>query len=133
MHNARYKFQLRHSHRYELKVQASDGRFDTLAQVLITVEQPRNSGLHFTKDRYSARVMENDQRKRNLVVVQPIGPGLHQHFTFSLLNNQDLFTVGKTSGVVQTKGVPFDREQRENYTVVVQVQTGCVCVLYFCC
>ena len=102
-------------------MQASDGRFDTLARVLITVEQPRNSGLHFTKDQYSAKVTENDKAKRNLVVVQPIGPGLHQHFTFSLLNNQELFSVGETSGVVQTKGVPFDREQRENYTVVVQV------------
>ena len=107
--------------RYELKVQASDGRFDTLARVFITVEQPRDSGLRFTKDRYSTSVTENDKTKRNLVVVQPIGPGLHQRFAFSLLNNQELFTVGKTSGVVQTKGVPFDREQRENYTVVVQV------------
>ncbi|XP_076446580.1 protocadherin Fat 1-like isoform X2 [Babylonia areolata] len=107
--------------RYDLKVQASDGHFDTVVSVVITVEQSVDSGLHFTKDRYSASVTENDKRVQNLAVVQPIAPGLLQHFTFSLLNNHDLFTVGSTSGVVQTKGLAFDREEKENYTLVVQV------------
>lgn len=106
---------------YELKVQASDGRFDTVTRVVIAVEQSRDSGLRFTKEHYSASIDENDSHVQNLVVVQPAAPGLVQYFTFRLLNNRELFTVGRTSGVLQTKGRAFDREQKDNYTVVVEV------------
>ncbi|KAK7449354.1 hypothetical protein BaRGS_00040023, partial [Batillaria attramentaria] len=107
--------------RYELKVQVTDGRFNTLSRVSITVDQSRDSGLRFTKDQYSATVMENANSVQNLVVVQPLTSTLNHHFTFSLLNNRDIFTVGATSGVLQTQASPLDREERENYTVVVQV------------
>lgn len=109
------------SFRYELKVQASDGRFDTLASVEIVVEESADSGIRFSKDFYTASVKENDNSKQNLVVIQPVAESLNHQFAFGLLNNHDMFTVGETSGVVQTLGVPFDREQLDNYTVVVEV------------
>lgn len=108
----------------------SDGTFDVSTSVIITVEQSRDSGLRFTKDTYTVNVTENDSRVQNLIVVQPIVPDLNHKFSFSLLNNNDMFTVGATSGVVQTRGVSFDREQNDAYTVVVQVGKLFLCYLY---
>lgn len=65
-----------------------------------------------------------------LTVIQPIGLDIDSHLSFTLLNNQDLFTIGKTSGVVSTKGVGFDREKRDNYTLVIMVNKVMFCV--FC-
>ncbi|XP_076467657.1 protocadherin Fat 1-like [Babylonia areolata] len=110
--------------RYQLTVQASDGYFDMQAQVVISVEESKDSGIIFNRDSYSVHVAENAADLQNLLVIQPHSYDASQHFSFTLLNNQDLFSVGKTSGVLKTRGVPLDREQQENYTVVVEVTSS---------
>lgn len=56
------------------------------------------------------------------MVIQPVGLDSGNHVTFILLNNKDLFSVGQTSGVVSTNGLPLDRERKDNYTLVVRVR-----------
>ena len=107
--------------RYELKVQVSDGKFDSTATVIISVQQTVDSGLRFTKQVYHASVQENLSVIKRLTVVQTVGHRLNEHLRFSLLNNKDEFSIGHSSGALKTKGIPFDRELRDNYTVVVRV------------
>ena len=107
---------------YNLTIQVSDGRFDTSSHLAVMVEQPGNrSHVRFTEEKYFCTVPENTNTVENLVVVEPVVTGHDQHYLFSLLNNQHLFSVGGTSGVVRTSGVPLDREQSDNYTLVIQV------------
>ncbi|KAK6173109.1 hypothetical protein SNE40_016628 [Patella caerulea] len=107
---------------YNLRVMVSDGKFQTTANILVTVEKSVDSGLKFTQDTYTVHHGENLKKIESLIIVQPVGHSINEHFTFHLLNNHDKFTVGLTSGVVYTKGVAFDRELKDNYTVVVAVE-----------
>ena len=47
---------------------------------------------------------------------------LNEGLRFSLLNPTGHFGIGTTSGVVRTTGVPFDREVKDHYEVVVQAR-----------
>ena len=76
--------------------------------------------------RYQASVQENSAKQVDLVVLQPRDLERGQHLTFTLLNNRDFFSVGQTSGVLSTSGLEFDREEKDNYTVVVKVNNGVV-------
>ena len=64
---------------------------------------------------------ENKPTESQLVIIQPVSFDLGRHVTFTLLNNHDYFSVGRTSGVVSTTGLAFDREEKDSYTVVVKV------------
>ncbi|XP_041359153.1 protocadherin Fat 1-like isoform X2 [Gigantopelta aegis] len=107
--------------RYELKVQVSDGKFDSTATVIISVQQTVDSGLRFTKKVYLASVQENMSMIKRLTVVQTVGHKLNERLRFALLNNKDEFSIGHSSGALKTKGIPFNREMQDNYTVVVRV------------
>lgn len=72
--------------------------------------------------RYTTSVAENTSTKAQLMVIQPVGLDSGNHVTFILLNNKYLFSVGQTSGVVSTNGLPLDRERKDNYTLVVRVR-----------
>ncbi|CAL1526834.1 unnamed protein product [Lymnaea stagnalis] len=108
--------------RYELTVHATDGKFTTAVRVFITVQQAGASPLRFTKDRYTTSVVENSAKQVNLIIIQPLGVDVGTHLTYTLLNNRDFFSVGQTSGVLSTTGLEFDREKKDNYTVVIKVQ-----------
>uniref|UniRef100_A0A2C9M9H4 Uncharacterized protein n=1 Tax=Biomphalaria glabrata TaxID=6526 RepID=A0A2C9M9H4_BIOGL len=107
---------------YELTIQASDGKFDTPVKVTINVQKAEASTLKFTSERYTANVVENNHKQEQLVVIQPVGLEVNRHLTFTLLNNVDHFSIGQTSGVLSTTGLEFDREKKDNYTVVIKVQ-----------
>ncbi|ESO94055.1 hypothetical protein LOTGIDRAFT_104487 [Lottia gigantea] len=107
---------------YYLRVMVTDGKFQTSADISITVEKTVDYGLRFTEDQYIVYVEENSKKVDRLLVVQPVGHSINEHLTFKLLNNKNMFSVGQTSGVLYTKGVPFDRELNNNYTVVVSVE-----------
>lgn len=77
--------------------------------------------IYFLLSRYTASVPENMAAITQLTIIQPVGLDVESHVFFTLLNNQDLFTVGETSGVLSTTGLEFDREESDNYTVVIKV------------
>lgn len=51
-----------------------------------------------------------------------LGSELNEHLKFSILNPTDMFEIGETSGVIQTRGRPFDREVQDNYLLIVEVR-----------
>ena len=106
---------------YEIEVIVTDGNQRSLALLNIRVKQTEMTGLRFDRNVYHAQVVENSTEVAQLLVLQPRGHDLNEHLVFSVRNPDDMFVVGRTSGVLQTTGRVFDHEAKGNYTVVVQV------------
>ncbi|XP_006741893.1 protocadherin Fat 1 [Leptonychotes weddellii] len=107
--------------RYELTVRASDGRFVSFTSVKINVKESKESQLKFTQDFYSAVVKENSTEARTLAVITAIGNPINEPLFYQILNPDRRFKISRTSGVLSTTGIPFDREQQEAFDVVVEV------------
>ncbi|XP_036407043.1 protocadherin Fat 1-like isoform X2 [Megalops cyprinoides] len=107
--------------RYELTVRVSDGRFVSAATVNINVRENNNSLLKFTQELYSASIPENSSEKKTLAIVAVVGSRVNEPLFYTILNPDRRFTIGRTSGVLSTTGVPFDREEQSMFDVVVEV------------
>nr|KAF6460308.1 FAT atypical cadherin 1 [Molossus molossus] len=107
--------------RYELTVRASDGRFASFSSVKINVKESKESQLKFTQDFYSAVVKENSTDARTLAVITAVGNPINEPLFYHILNPDRRFRISRTSGVLSTTGIPFDREQQEAFDVVVEV------------
>ncbi|XP_045895570.1 protocadherin Fat 3 isoform X2 [Micropterus dolomieu] len=107
--------------RYRFNVKVWDGRFSSTASVTVLVREAVESGLLFTFPIYSASIQENIPNVTLVTVVNTVGHRLNEPLKYTLLNPGGLFTIRPTCGVVLTTGVPFDREERERYELVVEV------------
>ncbi|KAM9846402.1 protocadherin Fat 3 [Aulostomus maculatus] len=107
--------------RYRFNVKVWDGRFSSMALVTVLVREAMDSGLSFTLPVYSAFIQENISNVTVLTVVNTVGHHLNEPLKYSLLNPGGRFTIRPTCGVVLTTGVPFDREEKASYTLVVEV------------
>ncbi|GIX90248.1 protocadherin Fat 3 [Caerostris extrusa] len=108
---------------YQLVVSASDSEYEASSKVSIKVKESRAGTLHFSKSKYSAQVEENSAKVVTVAVITVIGTALNEHLTFKILNPSDMFEVGSTSGVVRSRGIPFDRELQSFYTLVIEVRS----------
>lgn len=108
------------SNSYKLHVRVSDGKFSSIAYVNINVENSENSGLIFQKAIYEATIFENSTKIVTVAVVNVLGTSLNEHIEFRILNPTDLFKIGRTSGVIQTTGLRFDRETQDNYELIIE-------------
>jgi protocadherin Fat 1/2/3 len=66
-------------------------------------------------------IRENEEISTNLMVIQVVNFG-NDPLIFDLMNGNDNFIIGQTSGVLQTKRKKFDREHCNHYDLVVKVQ-----------
>ncbi|XP_068572025.1 protocadherin Fat 3 [Cebidichthys violaceus] len=107
--------------RYRFNVKVWDGRFSSLATVTVLVREAIDSGLLFTFPVYSASIPENIPNVTLVTVVNTVGHRLNEPLKYTLLNPSGRFTIRPTCGVVLTTGVPFDREDKESYELVVEV------------
>lgn len=107
--------------RYELKVRVSDGRFGAIATVKISVKENGGSKLKFTSDSYKAYVQENSSDKKTLAVIAAVGNQVNEPLFYKILNPDKRFHISRTSGVMSTTGIPFDRETRDTFDIVVEV------------
>ncbi|RMC07431.1 hypothetical protein DUI87_16899 [Hirundo rustica rustica] len=105
---------------YMLIVRVSDGKFYSTAMVTILVKEAMDSGLHFTQNSYSTSISENSTNITKIAVVNAVGNRLNEPLKYSILNPGNKFKIKSTSGVIQTTGVPFDREEQELYELVVE-------------
>ena len=106
---------------YDLGVRVSDGKYQTTTTVHISVDFTPNDGLTFSHQDYYAEISENITNIERVTLVQAVGQHINEHLTFSILNPNNKFQIGATSGVVQTTGRLFDRELQDNYTLTVAV------------
>ncbi|XP_071951311.1 protocadherin Fat 1-like isoform X2 [Antedon mediterranea] len=106
---------------YVLTVTVSDGMNKGTTEVRISVQQALESELRFAKDSYSAAIIENDPTIKILALVSAVGNALNEPLEYRILNPDKMFNISKTSGILRTMGIPFDREAKQEYTIVVEV------------
>uniref|UniRef100_A0A8V5FTW4 Uncharacterized protein n=1 Tax=Melopsittacus undulatus TaxID=13146 RepID=A0A8V5FTW4_MELUD len=105
---------------YMLIARVSDGKFYSTAMVTIMVKEAMDSGLHFMQNFYSTSISENSTNITKVAVVNAVGNRLNEPLKYSILNPGNKFRIKSTSGVIQTTGIPFDREEQELYELVVE-------------
>uniref|UniRef100_A0A452QUT3 Protocadherin Fat 2 n=1 Tax=Ursus americanus TaxID=9643 RepID=A0A452QUT3_URSAM len=106
----------------ELTIRASDGLYQDTAIVKIFLTQALNTSLQFDQIVYRARVKENLQDRKALVILGAQGNHLNDTLSYFLLNGTDMFHMVKSAGVLQTRGVVFDREEQDTYEVAVELR-----------
>ncbi|XP_069510101.1 protocadherin Fat 2 [Ambystoma mexicanum] len=107
---------------HKLTVRASDGLFKSASLVKINFAEAFETDLKFDQEVYTAVVMENNFSIETLIILGVSGNQLNEPLFFSVLNNGDHFQIIRSSGVLRTRGVTFDREEREIYEVAVEVK-----------
>ncbi|CAI5653205.1 unnamed protein product [Oreochromis niloticus] len=107
---------------YQLRVKAFDGLYRDLATVNISVTNLTESDLRFEHKAYSTSVSENIKTVKTLAVLKVTGCFLNEPLLYSVLNPAGRFTISPTAGLLETTGVPFDREEQDVYDIVVKVQ-----------
>ncbi|KAL7983248.1 hypothetical protein Chor_000124 [Crotalus horridus] len=105
---------------YMLIVKVSDGKFYSSAIVTIMVKEAMDSGLHFIQSHYSTSILENSTNITKVAVVNAVGNRLNEPLKYSILNPGNKFKIKPTLGLIQTVGLPFDREEQELYELVVE-------------
>ncbi|XP_066504787.1 protocadherin Fat 2 [Hoplias malabaricus] len=107
---------------YELKVVASDGLYKDVALVKINVTTIKETSLKFEERMHIGTVLENTTSIRTLTVLRATGSYLNEPLIYTVLNPDNKFSMVTSSGVLQTTGVPFDREEQSEYDVAVEVR-----------
>uniref|UniRef100_A0A3B4TRB4 FAT atypical cadherin 2 n=3 Tax=Percomorphaceae TaxID=1489872 RepID=A0A3B4TRB4_SERDU len=107
---------------YQLVVKASDGLYKDSATVIVNVTNLTASDLGFEQKVYSASITENLKTVKILAALKATGCYLNEPLLYSVVNPMERFAISQTSGVLETTGVPFDREEKDLYDVVVKVQ-----------
>ncbi|XP_015840543.1 fat-like cadherin-related tumor suppressor homolog isoform X2 [Tribolium castaneum] len=110
-------------HFYKLHVRVSDGKFSSVAKVMIRVEESDNSGLVFQKPLYEGSIIENSTKITTVCVVNVLGSALNEYLEFKILNPTKMFTIGLTSGVIRTTGIKFDREVQDKYELIIEARS----------
>uniref|UniRef100_A0A8C4HCU1 FAT atypical cadherin 3a n=1 Tax=Dicentrarchus labrax TaxID=13489 RepID=A0A8C4HCU1_DICLA len=108
--------------RFRFSVKVSDGKFSNMALVTILVREALDSGLSFPHSLYSSSIQENVSNITKVAVVNAVGNHLNEPLKYTLLNAGTRFGIRPTSGVIQTTGIPFDREEQEFYELVVEAR-----------
>uniref|UniRef100_A0A3Q3VQC2 Uncharacterized protein n=1 Tax=Mola mola TaxID=94237 RepID=A0A3Q3VQC2_MOLML len=106
---------------YQLVVKASDGLYKDIATVKVNVTNLPASDLEFEQNVYSASVTENLQTVHTLAALKATGCYLNEPLSYSVVNPMGKFAISKSSGVLETTGFPFDREEQDVYDIVVMV------------
>lgn len=108
---------------YKLHVRVSDGKYSTISYVYVKVENSENSGLVFQKPIYENSVAENSTKTQTVCIVNVLGTALNEHVEFKILNPTEMFKIGLTSGAIETTGKRFDREEKDNYELIVEAKS----------
>ncbi|XP_057694792.1 protocadherin Fat 3a isoform X5 [Corythoichthys intestinalis] len=108
--------------RFRFSVKVSDGKFSTTAMVTILVREALDSGLRFSNELYTSSIQENVSNITKVAVLNVVGNRLNEPLKYTLLNPGKRFKIRPTSGVIQTTGLPFDREEQEFYELVVEAR-----------
>uniref|UniRef100_A0A3P9L436 FAT atypical cadherin 3a n=1 Tax=Oryzias latipes TaxID=8090 RepID=A0A3P9L436_ORYLA len=107
---------------FRFTVQVSDGKFSSSALVTLNVQEALDSGLSFTHNIYYSSIKENLPNITKVAVVSAVGNHLNEPLKYSLLNAGTHFRIRPTSGVIQTTGIPFDREEQEFYELIAEAK-----------
>ena len=104
-----------------LTVLVSDSLHSTSTELVLSVSDKAENSLQFSQKRYFAHVIENSVKQLNLLRVEVVNLEERKNIRFEMLNPNDYLLIKPTSGVVQTTGKAFDREEKDHYSLIVQV------------
>lgn len=107
---------------YQLGIRASDGFLKDSATVNINVTKLMPSDFRFEQKVYVASVRENLNMVKPLAALQVLGCYLNEPLLYSVMNPLGKFAISQASGVLETTGIPFDREEQDVYDILVKVQ-----------
>ncbi|XP_069025546.1 protocadherin Fat 2 [Embiotoca jacksoni] len=107
---------------YQLVVKASDGLYKDSATVKVNVTNVTASDLGFDHEVYTVSVTENLETVKTLAALKVAGCHFNEPLSYAVVNPIGKFSISQTSGVLETTGIPFDREEKDVYDVVVKVQ-----------
>lgn len=107
---------------YQLTLRASDGLHQDLATVKVNGSALRAGHLRFEQEVFTVSVAENLRTVQTLAALKAKGCLFNEPLVYSLLNPEGKFTISASSGVLETTGIPFDREETDAYEVVVMVR-----------
>lgn len=107
---------------HQLVVRASDGLYKDSAIVKITLTNLTESKFRFEQKVYSASVTENRKTPKRLAALKATGCYLNEPLIYSVVNPMGRFTISETSGILESTGIPFDREEQDVFDVVVKVE-----------
>uniref|UniRef100_A0A671LFV9 FAT atypical cadherin 1b n=1 Tax=Sinocyclocheilus anshuiensis TaxID=1608454 RepID=A0A671LFV9_9TELE len=107
--------------RYRLTIQVSDGSFTGTATVKVSVKENKGHNLKFTQEIFTAYVQENSVEKKTLAILSVVGNRVNEPLFYSILNPNSKFEMGRTSGVLFSTGIPFDREEQDLFEILVEV------------
>ncbi|KAI5607990.1 protocadherin Fat 2 [Silurus asotus] len=107
---------------YELNVIASDGVYKDTTLVNVSVTEMKRTNLKFEDRIYVGNVLENTTSVKTLTVLRATGIYLNEPLIYSVLYPANTFSVVQSSGVLQTTGIAFDREEQNEYAVAVEVR-----------
>uniref|UniRef100_A0A9J7YAP4 FAT atypical cadherin 1b n=1 Tax=Cyprinus carpio carpio TaxID=630221 RepID=A0A9J7YAP4_CYPCA len=107
--------------RYRLTVQVSDGSFTGTATVKVSIKENKGHNLKFTQEIFTAYVQENSAEKKTLAILSVVGNRVNEPLFYSILNPNSKFEMGRTSGVLFSTGIPFDREEQDLFEIYVEV------------
>ncbi|XP_003339609.3 protocadherin Fat 2 [Monodelphis domestica] len=109
-------------HSRDFTVKAFDGLHYDTSVVKINLTEALVTTLKFDQDVYTVTVKENSWDTQALIIMGVQGSQLNDTLSYSVLNGTDMFQMIQSVGVLQTKGVAFDREQQDAYVVAVEVR-----------
>ncbi|XP_056106333.1 protocadherin Fat 2 [Rhinichthys klamathensis goyatoka] len=106
----------------ELKITASDGLYKDTTLVKCNITNSTKTSLKFEERMHVVSVPENSASVKILAILRATGSYLNEPLQYTVLNPHGKFAVVPSSGVLQTTGVPFDREERDEFDVSVEVR-----------
>ncbi|XP_035989151.1 protocadherin Fat 3a isoform X5 [Fundulus heteroclitus] len=107
---------------FHFNVRVSDGKFSSTVPVTIIVKEALDSGLSFSQRVYISSIKENESNITTVAVVSAVGNRLNEPLMHTILNAGTMFEIRPTSGVIQTTGIPFDREEQDLYELIVEAR-----------
>ncbi|XP_051506018.1 protocadherin Fat 1-like [Myxocyprinus asiaticus] len=107
--------------RYRLIAKVYDGSFTGSAIVKVTVKDKKEDNLRFTQEMFTAYVQESSSERKTLAILSVVGNIINEPLFFSILNPNSRFEIGRTSGVLFSTGIPFDREEQDFFDIFVEV------------
>ncbi|XP_038141914.1 protocadherin Fat 3a isoform X2 [Cyprinodon tularosa] len=107
---------------FHLTVRVSDGKFSSTVLVTVFVKEALDSGLSFSQRVYTSSIKENVSNITIVAVVSAVGNQLNEPLMHTLLNAGTKFEIRPTSGVIQTTGIPFNREEQDFYELIVEAR-----------
>ena len=108
---------------YNLTVQASDTKYNTIVQVIVNVTNVNDNRPKFTENPYIATVKEDAKLLTSVKKVSASDVDDFGRISYSIVSGSNKFSIDPTTGVITTTDA-LDRETQDRYEFTVVATDG---------